>query len=144
MDERGCRLLVEGFWAAMQANDWEGAAALLCEDVVLDYPQSGERIRGRANIVAVNRDYPTTGRWRFDVHRILIDATAQAAVSDVSVANDEQHARVVSFFAFGDGLVRRMTEFWPEPFAAADWRAGFVERIGDPGRSSVGRECLPM
>ena len=39
--------LVDQFWQAMNTNDWHAAGLLLHEEYALDYPQSGERIRGR-------------------------------------------------------------------------------------------------
>jgi hypothetical protein len=55
--------IVEGFWAAMQTNDFKAAGEFLDDDYVLEWPQSGERIRGRANFVAVNENYRAHGRW---------------------------------------------------------------------------------
>ena len=63
--------IVEGFWAAMQTNDFKAAAEFLHENYILEWPQSGERIRGRANFAAINEKYPAHGRWEFVVHRIL-------------------------------------------------------------------------
>ena len=37
-------------WAASDANDFELEHQIYQEDAVLEYPQSGERIRGRRNI----------------------------------------------------------------------------------------------
>src|SRR3990170_777363 len=63
--------VVEWFWAAMHANDFRAAGELLRDEYVLEWPQSGERIRGRANFVAVNEHYPAAGRWRVTVHRLI-------------------------------------------------------------------------
>jgi hypothetical protein len=37
-------------WAASDANDLETEHSIYHEDAVLEYPQSGERTRGRRNI----------------------------------------------------------------------------------------------
>ena len=39
-------------WAASDANDFAAEHQIYREDAVLEYPQSGERIRGRARIQA--------------------------------------------------------------------------------------------
>jgi hypothetical protein len=58
------RRVIERFWAAMNVNDFRSASELLHDEYVLEWPQSGERIRGRANFVAVNEHYPAVGPWR--------------------------------------------------------------------------------
>ena len=123
------RQLVERFWQTMNSNDWRAVGELLHDEYVLDWPQSGERIRGRANFATVNEHYPIAGPWRFALHRLVADD--KGAASDVTVTAPSVAARVVSFFEIGDGLIWRMTEFWPDPFQAEAWRAQWVERI-DP------------
>lgn len=120
------RQMVERFWQTMNTNDWQAVGRLLHDAFTLDYPQSGERIRGRANFAAINANYPAVGPWRFAVRRIVADG--DSAASDVEVSAPEITARVVSFFEPRDGLVARITEFWPDPFPAAAWRAQWVER----------------
>ncbi|MFC7922040.1 nuclear transport factor 2 family protein [Streptomyces cinereoruber] len=50
--------VVGALWDRMQARDRDGLAALLAEDAVVEWPVSGERITGRDDYVAVNREYP--------------------------------------------------------------------------------------
>ena len=47
MDDRTVRLALQRHWDASDANDFETEHEIYREDAVLDYPQSGERIRGR-------------------------------------------------------------------------------------------------
>ena len=47
MDDRAVRAALERHWAASDASDFEAEHEIYREDAVLDYPQSGERIRGR-------------------------------------------------------------------------------------------------
>ena len=119
--------VVESFWAAMQTNDFKRAGELLHEEYSLEWPQSGERIRGRANFVAVNENYPAHGRWEFTVHRIF--AEGNEVVSDVGVSDGVITGRVITFSTIRDGRILRQTEFWPDPFEPAAWRAQWVEKI---------------
>ena len=119
--------MLEAFWAAMQTNDFKRAGELLHDDYILEWPQSGERIRGRANFVAVNENYPAHGRWEFTVHHIL--AEGDDVVSDVSVTDGVVQARVITFSTVRDGRILRQTEFWPDPFEPAAWRTQWVEAI---------------
>jgi ketosteroid isomerase-like protein len=126
MDRRINRRLIEQFWAAMASNDFEAAGQLLHDEFVLEWPQSGERIRGRRNFARINAEYPAAGRWSFTVHRIVADD--QGAVSDVSVTDGAIRGRAITFSEVRDGRIIRQTEFWPDPFAAPEWRAAWVER----------------
>ena len=119
--------IIEGFWAAMQTNDFKAAGEFLHDDYVLEWPQSGERIRGRANFVAVNEHYPAHERWEFTVHRIL--AEGDEVVSDVGVTDGVITARAITFSTLHAGKILRQSEFWPDPFEPAAWRAGWVEKI---------------
>jgi ribonuclease HI/ketosteroid isomerase-like protein len=118
--------VVERFWARMQANDFAGAAECLAPDALVEWPQSGERIRGRANFLAVNVNYPASGPWVFDVQRLV--ASGSEVVSDVRVTDGVALSRAVTFSTVRDGLIARQVEYWPEPFAAPAWRAAWVER----------------
>ena len=118
--------VVERFWAAMHANDFHAAGELLHDEYVLEWPQSGECIRGRANFVAVNEHYPAAGRWRVAVHRLI--AEGDEVVSEVMVTDGVLTARAITFSTVRDGRIIRQTEYWPDPFEAAAWRAQWVER----------------
>jgi ketosteroid isomerase-like protein len=50
MADRDIRTALNEHWAASNANDFELEHQIYREDAVLEYPQSGERIRGRRNI----------------------------------------------------------------------------------------------
>lgn len=126
MSPHDSRHLVERYWAAMQENDWRKASELFDDGFVLDWPQSGERIRSRDDFVAVNAAYPAAGRWQFTVERLV--AGEGSATTDVRVTDGVRQDRVVTFFELGGGRIQRLTEYWPDPFEAAPWRARWVER----------------
>ncbi len=103
------------YWAAMNANDWDLAATYLAPDCVIDWPCSGEQIVGSSDFAAMQARYPTkTGRWSFDVHRLLADG--DTVVSEVTVTDGEQSARVVAFSDIHGGHVVRQVEYWPTPY----------------------------
>src|SRR5512133_121758 len=87
--------IIESFWLAMQSNDFRAAGEFLHDDYLLEWPQSGERIRGRENFVLINTRYPAHGRWEFTIHRIF--AEGDEVVSDVGVTDGVIQARVITF-----------------------------------------------
>jgi limonene-1,2-epoxide hydrolase len=122
------REIVESFWAAMQDNDWERAAGHLAEDCLIDWPCSGERIVGRDDFAAIQARYPTnTGQWSFDVHRIV--AEGDVAVSEVTVTDGEQAARVVAFSMVDDGRISHQIEYWPMPYEPRPGREDLTQAI---------------
>jgi ketosteroid isomerase-like protein len=121
------RDVVESFWAAMRANDWDGAAALFADDAVIEWPCSGERMKSPRAWAEVQRRYPAAGTWRFEVHRLVVEGNL--AVSEVTVTDGEQAARVVAFSEVVGERVARQIEYWPEAYEPPAWRADFVERI---------------
>jgi ketosteroid isomerase-like protein len=119
--------ILENFWQTMRTNDFHAVAELLHDDYILEWPQSGERIRGRENFAAINTYYPAAGKWRFTVNQIITEG--DLVVTDVTVSDGARTDRAITFSTVRDGKILKQVEFWPEPFEATDWRAEWVERM---------------
>jgi len=117
--------VLENFWAIMETNDFYAVAQLLHDDYLLEWPQSGERIRGRENFAALNTAYPAEGKWHFTINQIVSDG--DVVVTDVSVTDSKLTGRAITFSSVRDGKIIKQVEFWPEPFEAQAWRAQWVE-----------------
>jgi limonene-1,2-epoxide hydrolase len=123
------REIIQSFWAAMQDNDWARAADHLAEDCAVDWPCSGERIVGRQDFALIQARYPTTtGRWNFDVHRLVVDD--RVAVSEVTVTDGEQSARLVAFSEFDSEHIAHQVEYWPMAYDPPHARADLTHPIG--------------
>jgi hypothetical protein len=112
-------------WAAADANDFDGEHEIYREDAVLEYPQSGERIRGRANIQASRRLQPNAKR--FTVRRIV--GSGDVWVTEFILTYDGVPSYSVSIMEFLDGRVARETQYFGEAFAPGASRARLVDRI---------------
>lgn len=119
--------VVREFWRLMATNDFQSVRQVLADDVVVEWPQSRERIRGAINFARMNAEYPTTGRWQFRINDLV--ATADRVVTQVSVTDGTQSAEPVTFFTVADGRIVRLVEYWPEPFAPAENRSHLVESM---------------
>jgi len=119
--------IVGKYWVLMNSNDFRSVGAMLSDDFVLEWPLSNERIRGRDNFASMNQEYPAHGRWQFTINQMIGDATQ--AVTDVSVTDGVQKARVISFFTIEEGRISRVVEFWPAKYEAPPNRKHLVEPI---------------
>ncbi|WUS97332.1 nuclear transport factor 2 family protein [Streptomyces sp. NBC_00708] len=118
--------VIETLWARIQERDWAGVAELVAEDAVVEWPVSLERINGRDNFVAVNREYPEG--WSIRVLRVV--AQGDEVASEVEVPHEDLGLfRAASFWTVRDGQVVRGTEYWTSVGAdpLPEWRTGFVE-----------------
>jgi len=112
-------------WAASDANDFETEHRIYHEDAVLDYPQSGERTRGRRNIQGQRASQPS--KKRFTVRRII--GSGDLWVTEFTVTYDGKPSYTVSIMEFTGDKVARETQYFADPFAAPAWRAQWVERM---------------
>ena len=123
MENRTVRAALDAHWAASDANDFELEHAIYREDAVLEYPQSGERIRGRRNIQASRVAQPSAKR--FTVRRIV--GVGDLWVTEFILAYDGRPSYSVSVMEFLDGKVARETQYFADPFAPGPSRAQWVE-----------------
>src|SRR5471032_489747 len=125
MEDREIRTALDLHWAASDANDFEVEHQIYRDDAVLEYPQSGERIRGRRNIQASRSAQPS--QKRFAVRRIL--GTGELCVSEIVITYDGQPSYAVSIMEFEDGKVSRETQYFGDAFEPGPSRAQWVERM---------------
>ena len=123
MGDRETRSALDRHWAASDANDFEAEHQIYREDAVLEYPQSGERIRGRRNIHLSRAAQPS--RKRFTVRRII--GAGDLWVTEYVLTYDGRPSYTVSIMEFSDGKVARETQFFGDPFEPGASRARWVE-----------------
>jgi hypothetical protein len=138
--------VIHAYIHALTVDDAAALAQLRDPGWVLDYPQSGERIRGHANERAIADNYPG-GLPDFDPNRIVGSEdrwvvspsfTFQRVAGSGETWWTEGRARypdgslwhLVTMFRLHDGRVAREITYWAEPFEAPAWRAAWVEEIG--------------
>src|ERR1700755_761549 len=124
MDNQTVRMALERHWRASDASDFETEHEIYHEDAVLEYPQSGERIRGRRKIQESRSVQPNTKR--FTVRRIV--GSGDLWVSEFVLAYDGVPSYVVSIMEFREGLVAHETQYFADRFDPSPSRAHLVER----------------
>ena len=126
MEDPQIRAALDRHWVASDANDFETEHQIYREDAVLEYPQSGERIRGRRNIQASRAAQPNAKR--FKVRRIV--GSGDVWVTEFILTYDGKPSYSVSVMEFLDGEVARETQYFADPFEPGPSRAAWVERMG--------------
>ena len=119
------RAALDQHWAASDANDFETEHRIYREDAVLEYPQSGERTRGRANIQNQRGSQPSNKR--FAVRRII--GSGDLWITEFILTYDGKPSYTVSIMEFIGDKVARETQYFADPFEAPAWRAHLVERM---------------
>jgi ketosteroid isomerase-like protein len=142
------REIVERFVQAQATNTAGLGDEYVAEDLVEDYPQSGERIRGRANRRAIFENYPGRADHDFgpgeartvvgDDQWVMTPAMTLARINGsgerftasglITYPNGDQW-HLVQMIELRGGKISRLTTYFAAPFEAPSWRAQWVERI---------------
>jgi hypothetical protein len=132
-EQKEARAMIEDHFAASTVSVAGGGAGdeivraseIYADDAVLEWPQGGERIRGKANIIAFRSTYPA--RLDFQMHRTI--GCGNLWVNEYTIRYDEKPYRVVGIMEFCGGKVVRERIYFGEPWEPPAWRAQWVERI---------------
>src|SRR5207249_8240743 len=126
MEEQNIRMAIDRHWAASAAGDQVAEHEIYHDDIVCEYPQSGEVIRGRSNLQALRSHHP--GRPSgFSVRRIV--GKGNLWITEYVIIYEGKRAYTVSIMEFRDGKVSHETQYFADPFNAPAWRAQWVETV---------------
>jgi hypothetical protein len=128
MRDQEIRTALDRHWAASDADDFETEHDIYLEDAVLEYPQSGERIRGRRNIQITRSNQPN--KKRFAVRRII--GSGDLWITEYVLTYDGKPFHTVSIMEFSGNKVAREVQYFADPFEASAQRARWVERMDQP------------
>ena len=123
MSDEHIRKALEGHWQASASGDLDREHSIYAEEAVCDYPQSGERTRGRRNIQNQRASQPSNKR--FAVRRII--GGGDLWITEFILTYDSKPSYTVSIMEFKDDKVARETQYFADPFVAPAWRAQWVE-----------------
>ena len=119
------RIALDQHWAASDASDFATEHLIYHEDAVLEYPQSGERTRGRLHIQNQRANQPN--KKRFTIRRII--GAGDLWITEFILTYDGKPSYTVSIMEFHGVKVTRETQYFCDPFSAPASRAKWVERM---------------
>ena len=123
MTDADIRAALDRHWAASNAGDDAAEGAIYHDDVELEYPQSGERFRGRQSVLESRANNPA--KRRFEVVRTR--GRGDLWVTEYVISYDGRRVPTVSIMELRDGKVARETQYFADPFDAPAWRARWRE-----------------
>ena len=129
--------VIARFKAAVESGDLAATFTVMSEfthdDFVQEWPQSGERI-GREGSKRIAEQYAeSTGTSPTMQLRGIRSVGDLAVVEGVIDYGNGVPVSYVGIAEFADGKVRRMTEYFADPFEPPEWRAPFVEKMAAAG-----------
>jgi hypothetical protein len=116
------RAAIEEHWRASEAGEIEAEHAIYADDAVLDYPQSGERFRGRATIAAQRGGHPANRHFTV----VRITGGGELWVSECIIIYDGAPTHSVSIMEFSGEHVVHETQYFADPFPAPASRASLT------------------
>ncbi|MEV4510968.1 nuclear transport factor 2 family protein [Dactylosporangium sp. NPDC049525] len=117
------RATIEEHWRASESGESAAEHAIYADDAILEYPQSGERFRGRATILAQRGEHPASRH--FTVVRIV--GGGHLWVSECIITYDGVPTHSVSIMEFAGEHVVHETQYFADPFQGPAWRAALAE-----------------
>jgi hypothetical protein len=123
--ETEIRARIQEHWEASERGDGDAEHAIYAADAILDYPQSGERFRGRSKIQAQRGGHPA--ERHFTIRRI--QGRGDLWVSECTITYDGVPTCSISIMEITDGHVTHETQYFADPFPAAPGRAALAEPI---------------
>jgi hypothetical protein len=118
------RAALDQHWAASASGDLQTEHNIYHDNVLCEYPQSGEKIYGRRNLQALRGHHPGKPSG-FSVRRIL--GANDLWVTEYVINYEDKSLLTVSIMEFQDGKVIHETQYFAEPFEAPAWRSQWVQ-----------------
>jgi hypothetical protein len=145
MPGTGNRETVERYFQALNDRDWTGMEKLLGAGWFQELPQSGERIRGRENFLAVLKNYqgglPEVETRQISGSQDTWVSTPMFTVLKITGSGDHYTSEslatypdgstwhAIDIFRFREGTLLNQTSYFATPFEAPEWRSRWVERF---------------
>jgi ketosteroid isomerase-like protein len=126
MSDAQDRATIDALVAAINGSDLAALDRVFTEDVVMEWPQSGERIRGGANRREIYSRLPSLPH--VTPRRVSGGGGFWALEASLDYGAGDPY-QCVFLFTMRDGVIAREIAYWAKPFPAPDWRAPWVERM---------------
>ena len=137
--------VVQRYVRASVEGDLETVSRLRHHDWTVEWPQTGERVRGSDNYAAVVESYPggrpvttvrrvvgSEDRWILSPANTVVRLAGEGEAWWAEWAMtypDGKDWYCIDLIEVRDGAIYRETVYWGPPLEAPEWRSGWVEQI---------------
>ncbi len=121
MDPKQANELLERYWRAATAQDFDDLREIFADDVAVEWPQSGEKFQGKEACINIFSGYPGGSPRFMGMNRVLGDGNIWTAEADVMYPGERKYM-VVSIFEMHDGKIAHEIDYFTEPFPVPEWR----------------------
>ena len=94
------------------------------DDVIVEFPQSGERISGKKNLYELRKNYPA--KLGFKILRTRGEGTLW--ITEYIITYDGRPVSVACIMEFKDEKIAHETLYFGDPFEPPEWRSKWVEK----------------
>ncbi len=122
--DRANRELVQHFFAASEAGDMAALTTLMDDDMVMTWPQSGERFRGRANVLGAMGAVEVKPAFAGEPRLV---GSGAVWVLMVPLRYGDDVLQYVAVLELEGGRIKRGTGYWGAPFPAQAARSAFTD-----------------
>src|SRR3954464_101355 len=141
MNETTARAMIQAHFEASNVgaaggapgDDIVRASEIYADDAGLEWPQGGERVRGKAKIIGFRSKYPA--RQEFEVQRTT--GCQDLWVNEYTIRYDDRLVMVVGIMEFRDERVVRERIYFGDPWEPPAWRAQWVELFDPQERAAA-------
>ena len=135
--------VIRRYLAAHRAHDYDTVGSLRHRDWIVDWPQSGERVRGNANDRSIMDNWPgglptadeirvvgTEDRWVMTPNLTLVRIVGSGDfwwADGTATYPDGSSWHAVALLQLRDGLLLHETWYFAPPLERPAWRSRWVE-----------------
>jgi hypothetical protein len=116
--------IVQRFMMGTESGDFDSIADLVHDDMVMEWPQSGERFSGRENAFGAMRAQTVKPEMAGQPRLV---GSGDVWVMMVPLRYSEEILHYVAVIELEGGKIRRATGHWGAPFPAQEYRAAFAD-----------------
>ena len=128
MNNEEIHAILDRYWEATVALDLERIHEIYHDDVVVEFPQSGERILGKKNIYELRAHYPA--KLSFKILRTRGEGNLW--ITELIITYDGRPVYVVTVMEFKEDKIAHETHYYADPFEPPGWRSQWVEITKEP------------
>ena len=118
------RALILQHWSLANERRWAEFERLLAPDLYYEAPQTREYIESGIGYFEMFRTWP--GNWKATIKQLICEDDTAMSIIDFDVGDERMTG--ISIFQISNGLICRVTDYWPDPYEPAPRATAHLKR----------------